>query len=228
MLVTDRRRLTAAAGLGDTRWEAILTEQIRGAVEGGVDLVQVREPDLAAAQLSHFLRTLFQNVPHSRGKVVVNDRLDVALAVGARGVHLPERGLPVEAVRRLAGPQRLLVGRSIHDRASAAASGAADYLIAGAVRASRSHPDGAVMGWDRFREAASAAPGVPVLAIGGLGAADVEAVLRAGGTGIAAIDWFLPASSPDDVAGFVHKRASELLLVFDSHAGVSYTRRAGR
>src|SRR5690606_11505579 len=73
MLVTDRRRLTAALGIPDADWEGVLTEQIRGALAGGVDVVQVREPDLAAAQLSHFLRTLFQNVADCRARIVVND-----------------------------------------------------------------------------------------------------------------------------------------------------------
>lgn len=227
MLVTDRRRLSAAVGRGDSGWEGLLVEQIRGALSGGVDLVQVREPDLSTARLSQFLRTLFQNVPHSRDRIVVNDRLDVALATGARGVHLPEHGLPVTVARRMDGADRLLIGRSVHDVTAAAASGGANYLIAGSVRSSRSHSGGTVMGWERFRDLVHAAGEVPVLAIGGLGAADVDAIGRAGGAGIAAIDWFLPASGHSDLAGFVHERVAELRLMFDSRAGVSYTRRAG-
>jgi len=228
MLVTDRRRLAAAMGVAEADWDVVLIEQIQAAVAGGVDLVQVREPDLSAARLSQFLRTLFQNVAHCRDRIVVNDRLDVALGVGARGAHLPEQGLPVAAARGLFGADRLLLGRSVHGSSAAAASRGADYLIAGSVHASRSHPGGAVMGWEGFRDVVIAADGIPVLAIGGLGMGDVEAIVRAGGTGLAAIDWFVPRSGQGDLAGFVHKRASELRLVFDSRAGVSYTRRVGR
>lgn len=228
MLVTDRHRLCAAMGREAADWEALLVEQVSGAIAGGVDLVQVREPDLGAAQLSQFLRTLFQNVAHSSDRTVVNDRLDVALAAGARGVHLPELGLPAAAARRMAGADRLIIGRSVHDASAAAASLGADYLVAGSVRASRSHPGGAVMGWERLRDVVDAAGGTPVLGIGGLGKDDVEAIERAGGSGIAAIDWFLPPSGQRDLAGFVQLRAAELRMVFDSRARVSYTRRADR
>ncbi len=228
MLVTDRHRLCAAMGRGASDWEALLIEQVHGALAGGVDLVQVREPDLGAAALSQFLRTLFQNVAHSRDRTVLNDRLDVALATGAGGVHLPEKGLPVAAARRVAGADRLLIGRSVHDVSAAAASLGADYLVAGSVRASRSHPGGAVMGWERFRDVVEAAGATPVLGIGGLGKDDLDAMERAGGCGIAAIDWFLPPSGEPDLAGFVHKRVAELRMVFDSRARVSYTRRVDR
>lgn len=228
MLVTDRRRLTAALGIPDADWEGVLTEQIRGALAGGVDVVQVREPDLAAAQLSHFLRTLFQNVADCRARIVVNDRVDVALAVGAGGVHLPERGLPVASVRRLLGDRPMRAGRSVHGIREAARSREADYLIAGSIGASRSHPGGAVLGWEGFRDAAAAAGRTPVFGIGGLGAGDVEQILQSGGSGLAAIGWFVPPSGHRDLAGFVQQRASELRLVFDSRADVSYTRWAGR
>lgn len=228
MLVTDRRRLCAATGRPESAWEDLLVEQVRGALAGGADLVQVREPDLSAARLSQFLRTLFQNVPHSRARTVVNDRLDVALTTGARGVHLPERGLPAAAARRIEGGGELLIGRSVHSVSAVAASPEADYLIAGSVRASRSHPGGTVMGWDRLRDVVDAAGAIPVLAIGGLGRDDLDAIDRAGAAGIAAIDWLLPSSAERDLAGFVQLRVAELRMVFDSRAGVSYTRRVDR
>lgn len=210
MLVTDRRRLAEGVGVRESDWEGVLIQQIQGAVAGGVDLVQVREPDLSAARLSQFLRTLFQNVAYSRDRIVVNDRLDIALGAGARGVHLPEQGLQVAAARALSGADRLLVGRSVHDVPAAAASRGADYLIAGSVHASRSHPGGRVMGWEGFRDVVVAADGIPVLAIGGLGIGDVEAIVRAGGTGLAAVDWFVPPRGTRDLAGFVHERVVEL------------------
>ena len=89
MLVTDRRRLVAETGAPGDDWAGVLTAQIRGAVAGGVDLIQVREPDLDAETLTRFLLSLFGSVPGSQSRVVVNDQLAVARAVGARGVHLP-------------------------------------------------------------------------------------------------------------------------------------------
>ena len=93
MLVTDRRRLVAETGAPADDWAGVLTAQIRGAVAGGVDLIQVREPDLDAETLTRFLLSLFASVPGSQSRVVVNDQLAVARAVG-RSRRAPARACP--------------------------------------------------------------------------------------------------------------------------------------
>ncbi len=228
VLVTSRTRLVASLGLPAAAWPEALTAQIRGAIEGGVDLVQVREPDVPSGLLVQFLRRLFQNVPLSRNLIVINDRADVALAVGARGVHLPERSMGVGDAVRLGGATGWVVGRSVHGPGEAARSHDASYLMAGSVEASASHPGGARLGWPGLRRVVDAASGVPVVAIGGLTQASAAQVRASGAAGLAAVGWFVPPEGVTDVAGFVQDRVAELRMVFDSQASVSYTREAAR
>jgi thiamine-phosphate pyrophosphorylase len=228
MVVSDRRRLLAVRGAPEAAWPGLLQAQVVGAVAGGADLVQIREPDLPAATLASFLRQLFDAEPQVRARVVVNDRADVALAVGAAGVHLPERSLHPGDVRRLAPTDIWVVGRSIHSAARAAGQSQASYLLAGTVGDSASKPaDWSRLGWDGLRQVVVAAAGVPVVAIGGLSGEHAGAVLSAGAQGLAAIGAFLPASS-GDVTKSVQERVSAARLAFDSAGTVPYTRRTGR
>ncbi|MCC7032671.1 MAG: thiamine phosphate synthase [Acidobacteria bacterium] len=216
VLVTSRRRLVRGVGAAEDTWPAVMAEQIRGAVAGGADLIQVREPDVEAGPLSRFLRAVFTGVPGSRARIVVNDRLDLALAVGAAGVHLPERGFDVGDVSRLVEPgPRWVTGRSVHSIEAVRRSSGASYLLAGTVLATASKPDGwPLLGWEGLRSVASAARGTPVVAIGGLTAGDVPRVVASGATGMAAIGWFIPDSGRG-VREFVQERVAALQFAFD-------------
>ena len=90
-LVTDRRRLGAALRLGPGEWFDAVRAQVFAAAAAGIDLVQLREPDLEAADLLRLAKTLVADTAHTPTRIIVNDRLDVALASGAAGVHLKER-----------------------------------------------------------------------------------------------------------------------------------------
>jgi thiamine-phosphate pyrophosphorylase len=116
---------------------------------------------------------------------VVNDRLDVALTSGATAVQLGSAGLPVGAARKISG--RLVIGASVHspDEARARVSEGADYLIAGSVFATATHPDGVPAGPGLV--AACAGTGAPVVGIGGIDAGNAERVMAAGASGIAVI-----------------------------------------
>jgi thiamine-phosphate diphosphorylase len=121
--------------------------------------------------------------------LVVNDRLDVALAAGAEGVHLGQTDLPLAAAREIAG-DRLWIGISTHDleQVRAACAGGADYLGFGPVFATRTkeNPD-PVQGLDRLRAAVRAATGRPVVAIGGITPSQVAEVYATGAAAICAI-----------------------------------------
>ena len=86
-LVTDRRRLGTMLGLPEAGWAEALRQQVIGAAAGGVDFIQVREPDLEAAELAALVRSLMAASSSSQARILVNDRIDVALATGASGVH---------------------------------------------------------------------------------------------------------------------------------------------
>jgi thiamine-phosphate pyrophosphorylase len=160
--VTDSK---ATAGRG-------LPEVVTAAARGGVDRVQVREKDLEGGALYRLVTELIaavRGVARSRTIVLVNDRLDVALAAKAAGVHLPSFGLPPADVRRHAG-RKFLIGRSVHSLAEAkeAVKAGADHLIAGPVFATPSKAAyGEPLGVAALEKIARAAR-VPVWAIGGI------------------------------------------------------------
>ena len=192
-LVTDRRRL--AAGAAPAVMRACLVAQARHAVDAGVDLIQVRERDLDAGGLAALVTDLLAVTAGTPTRLVVNDRIDVALACGADGVHLRGDSIPIRDARRLA-PAGFLIGRSVHGVDEAAAAAAADYLIAGTVFPSASKPGpGPLLGIEGLRAIVHAA-GRPVLAIGGMAGERIGEAAAAGAAGVAAIGLFM-APHPD-------------------------------
>ena len=175
-LVTDRRR-TASGDL------AALAAAV---VEGGVGMVQLREKDLPAGELLALARML-RRATVGRALLIVNDRVDVAMASGADGVQLGENGLDVASARRLAGAS-MLIGRSVHsaEGARAAEAEGADFLVLGTVFDTASHPGAETGGLELVREA-TAGVGVPVLGIGGVSESNVGGLMEAGAAGAAVI-----------------------------------------
>lgn len=177
--VTDRRRL------GDGDWLAWCSA-LRGL---GVGALQLREKELSDRELYELALGARRAFPRP-GRLIVNRRLDIALAAGADGVHLPADGLPVQLVRRGA-PAGFLVGRSTHSFAEieAARDEGADYAIFGPLlpTPSKSDPTRA-HGISSLVDASVL--GIPVIAIGGLDERSAPAALEAGATGVAAIRAF--------------------------------------
>ena len=166
-------------------------ETIRAAAKGGVDLIHVRERHLDDRSLAALVRATLHVVGGTAARVVVNDRLDVALATGASGVHLRGDSIAVADARRLA-PESFLISRSVHslEEAQNAEREGADYLIFGTVFPSVNKPAGhPVAGVDALRRACAAVRR-PVLAIGGVSEANVLEVAAAGAAGVAAIGLF--------------------------------------
>jgi thiamine-phosphate pyrophosphorylase len=169
------------------------------AARAGVDLVQIREPDLDDRSLTALVSQAVELTERTQTRVVVNDRIDVALSTGAAGVHLRHDSPPAERARSLC-PDSWLVGRSVHDVDEAedvAKSGAIDYLIMGTVFESISKPGCAPAGIDALAQVAGRVP-QPVLAIGGVTVGRAEAVAHAGAGGVAAVGEFMAAGSALD------------------------------
>lgn len=188
-MVTDRRRLDP--GGGDPGGEDRLVARVAAAARVGVHLVQVRERDLDGGPLVRLVARCVAAVQSTRTRILVNDRLDVALAAGAHGVHLRGDSLPAPRVRQVV-PPGFLVGRSVHSVAEAAAAeghGGLDYLIFGTVFATASKPGIEARGAAALAEVI-AATAFPVLAIGGLTAITAPLAARAGAAGVAAIGLF--------------------------------------
>ena len=218
-LVTDRHRLSARIGLppdADRTTDALLA-QTAAAAEAGVRLIQVREPDLPAGALVDLVRAIRAGVARHGALVIVNDRLDVALAAPADGVHLKASSVPVIEAARLAPPQ-WLIGRSVHSLTEIAQrdTAGAHYLIVGTVFATASKPAGwQTIGLTGLGDVVRAASPVPVLGIGGVGPAEAAQVAGTGAAGVAAVDAFLP-TDPTRIADTVHEGVRRMRMAFDS------------
>lgn len=219
-LVTDRRRLVSALEEPLEAWQPLLLSQIVGAIAGGVDVVQIREHDLEAGILAAFTRDCLAAVAGTPVRIAVNDRLDVALATGAHGVHLRGEGVPTTAARRLA-PAGLLIGRSVRDVLSAGAAGPADYLIAGSVFETTSKPGAPPrLGLNGFAALIPAAAGCPVWAIGGVTAERIPDLVARGARGVAAIGAFIPRTTASQLASAVHQLTTKLRVSSTSSSGL--------
>ena len=197
-LVTDRVRLCPEAASFEAAEER-LASQVARAIRASINIVQVRERDLDGARWAALVNRLVRASRGSETQVVVNDRLDVALACGADGVHLRHDSVPAAALRRVA-PGGFLVGRSVHTVAEAVAAGPVDYLIAGTVFPTTSKPSVVpVLGLDGLAEIVQAAA-VPVLAIGGITRERLDEVAATGAAGVAAVGmfivWFVRLETP--------------------------------
>lgn len=193
--VTDRKAVAPSGNVAGA------LDKIRLAAAAGVDWIQVREKDLEGRELFSLARDAgAAKVPGRAPRVIVNDRLDVALAAGAAGVHLGRESAPVREVVRWCrarnAPEKFLVGMSCHDagEASEAASAGADYIFFGPVFETPSKKAfGAPQGLERLRRVCREVS-IPTIAIGGVNARNAEECIRTGAAGIAAIRLFQEAT----------------------------------
>jgi thiamine-phosphate pyrophosphorylase len=182
-MITDRRRFAAA--------EDALLRRVAAAAAAGVNLIQVRERDLEARDLTRLVARCVTAARGSRARILVNDRLDVALAAGAHGLHLRSDSVPASRARALA-PIGFLIGRSVHSRGEAVAAyvdGGVDYLLFGTVFPTDSKPGQAPAGVQALAEVVEATP-LPVLAVGGVSRDTAPQLAGTGCAGFAAIGWF--------------------------------------
>jgi thiamine-phosphate pyrophosphorylase len=199
--ITDRRQLRSVS----------LAAVIRETVRAGVDIVQVREKDLTSRELITLVEEALSATrePGMGGaRVVVNDRVDVALAGGADGAHLAAHSMPVQVVRRFV-PRAFVIGVSCHSlgEAMAAESGGADYLVLGPVFETPSKLGyGPPLGLEKLRNITSRIR-IPVLALGGITVDRIRPCLEAGASGIAGIRIFQDCES-------VQERVRELRAQF--------------
>jgi thiamine-phosphate diphosphorylase len=217
-LVSDRLALArAVAPLVDPL--QALERQVAAAVDAGVDLVHIRERDLESGRLRDLAGACAARAAGTATRIVVNDRLDVALVSGAHGVHLRGDSYSAADARRLA-PAGFLIGCSVRNAAAAAAAADADYLVLGTVFPTPSKPDGpTVVGTGELARAASVSP-VPVLAIGGMAEDRLGEVARTGAAGIAAIRLFFGLGSEGSTDAW-RRRLSAWREMFDTNRPIS-------
>ena len=206
--VTDRRLLAALPASANSEPSKALPphlnplrDSVSRAIAAGISWIQIREKDLDTRSLLEVARFAVAAAVGTQTRVLINDRLDAALAANAAGIHLGEKSLPLETVvrwRRSSGRQDFSIGVSCHSLESAcgAESGGADYIFFGPVFATPSKaPFGAPQGIDRLREVCASVK-IPVVAIGGINFENARDCLKAGASGIAAIRLFQTAIDP--------------------------------
>lgn len=194
----DQLRLCLVTDRTQTRGRDLVTV-VGECLAAGLPAVQVREKDLPAGELAALCRRLRGPTRERGALLIVNDRVDVALATGADGVQRTGTSLPIDAIRAIAGT-RLVIGASVHSLEDAveAESGGADWVVFGPIYDTPSkRAYGAPQGLDALAKVTGRLR-VPVVAIGGVTPARVREVRGAGAAGVAAIAAILDAASPAD------------------------------
>lgn len=184
LYVITSRRLAGARSLVD------LAAKLEG-----VDYLQLREKDLTGRELYHLALDIKQVLPPGT-RLLINDRLDVALAAGADGVHLGENSLPPAVARRLLGPEKIM-GVSVHSVTAAreAEKAGADYLLFGHIFPTASKEGIPPRGVGSLREVV-ASVGIPIIALGGINTANARQCLAAGVRGVAVMSAVMAAPDP--------------------------------
>ncbi|MFQ5960666.1 MAG: thiamine phosphate synthase [Candidatus Methylomirabilales bacterium] len=175
-----------------------LDEVVGAGIHGGARAFQLREKDLEAGELTALADRLLRLVRPAGGLLLINDRIDVTLAIGADGTHVSQQGFAPAIARRLLGPARLL-GVSCHSLAEAeeAQEGGADFILLGPIFFTPSKAVyGPPLGVELLRQVRPRIR-LPIFAIGGINAANRLEVLRAGADGVAVISAVMTA---DDVS----------------------------
>jgi thiamine-phosphate pyrophosphorylase len=197
-LVTDRKQLPPGRSLVET---------VAAALEGGVRAVQLREKDLCAAELYPLALELRELTVLYGARLLINDRLDVALAVQADGVHLGGHSLPVAVARKILGPEKL-IGVSTHrpEEVPVVQRDGADFVTFGPVYFTPSKAAfGEPVGLGQLREVCAAAP-LPVFALGGVTLEHLPELRTTGCQRVALISAILAAADPATAAAAILAR----------------------
>jgi thiamine-phosphate pyrophosphorylase len=194
-LITNRRAFLRSPEITHDDLARLQLEAIDKAARAGCQLIQIREKDMSAKSLAAFTRSAIERARPHGARVLVNDRLDVAMAAGADGVHLRVSSIPAREVRAVVAKKGLddfLIGVSTHSIAEArlAEEGGADFIVCGPVYDTPSKTAfGPPLGLGVFAEIRDAVE-IPVLAIGGINLSNYREPLRLGAAGVAAIGLF--------------------------------------
>lgn len=198
--------ITDAAVIGDRS----LVHVVEAALRGGAGVVQYREKRKSTRRMVEEASALTALCRHYGAVFIVNDRIDVALAVEADGVHLGQDDMPLDLARRLLGPHRL-IGVTVHNRKEMeeAQNGGADYLSLAPVFATLTKPDHQTpMGVDGLKKLME---GVmrPAVAIGGINAENITHVIRTGVDGVCVVSAVLGSDDPEEAARTLRRLMDE-------------------
>ncbi|HEX6040390.1 thiamine phosphate synthase [Longimicrobium sp.] len=184
-----------------------VVDVVRAALRGGAPAIQLRMKDAPAREMAAVAQALLAETQAAGALLFINDRVDVALAVGADGAHVGQDDLPVDQAHRIA-PPGFLVGVSAEtiELARRAEADGADYVGVGPIYATDSKADaGEAVGVERVAEVAASVR-IPVVGIGGIAIANAPPVLHAGAAGVAVISAVMRADDPESAVRALLRR----------------------
>jgi len=201
-LITDRTKILGRP----------LVDVVKSALDGGVRLIQLREKDLSGKELFCLAKEFRELTNRYNARLIINDRVDVALAVGADGVHLGRQSVSVQDARRAFESSSFSVSVSTHslEEALQAESDGADFITFGPVYFTPSKAAyGEPVGIDKLKEVAKAI-NIPIFALGGIKRESIDEVLNTGAYGVAMISAIMAAND-------VKKAIEELMMEIADH-----------
>lgn len=200
--VTDRRWLKAGEGLSDV---------LEPVLKSGVTMVQLREKELSDEAFLREAAVITALCRSYRVSCIINDRVDIALAVGADGVHVGQSDIRGRDIRALIGPERILgITAKTLEQAKAAEIAGADYIGTGAVFGSSTKSDALAISPHRLRSITESVP-IPVVAIGGIDSGNILRLKGLGVDGVAVVSGIFAAGNPAAAAGELLTLTRELL-----------------
>ncbi|MCI5900731.1 MAG: thiamine phosphate synthase [Lachnospiraceae bacterium] len=186
-----------------------LEEAVEQAVQGGCTVVQLREKDCTSLEFYETARSIRKITDRYKVPLIINDRVDIALAVDADGVHVGQSDLPASVVRRILGPDKIIgVSAGTLAEALQAEAEGADYLGVGAMYATSTKEDADVTTIEELKEIRKAV-GIPIVVIGGINKNTLENFKGYGIDGLAVVSAVIAA---DDIKA----AAGELVSMFRS------------
>ncbi|KMY53871.1 hypothetical protein AC623_07725 [Bacillus sp. FJAT-27231] len=196
--------------------ELVQASNIASDIHSFVDFIHIREKQRSAKELFHWVEIFIANgVP--KEKIIINDRVDVALAAGAGGVQLTENSLPLQSVKEFS--QQMKVGCSIHEPATAAkiAAEQVDWLLFGHIYETASKQGKKPRGLGRLKKTVRASS-VPVVAIGGVMPKHIQEIKTAGAKGIAVMSGIFASKEPGKAAArYRHEIDKEESRLYEHH-----------
>ena len=187
--------------------------RIEAALRGGVTLLQLREKDKTTRKYLELARKVHALTKRYGVPLIIDDRLDIALAIGAEGVHLGQSDLPIDLARQLLGPDKIIgaTAKTVPQALEAYQQGA-DYLGVGAIYPTTTKVKTVLTSTDTLRDICAAVP-IPVNAIGGLNRDNIDVLSGIPIAGLCVVSAIMKAEDPGRAALELHVKARELKLI---------------
>ncbi len=177
-----------------------LADVVGEAIRGGVTLVQLREKDISTRDFYNEAVLLKELCSKGGVPLIINDRLDIALAVDADGIHIGQSDMPVSVVRRILGKEKIIgLSAGSVEEAEEAVRGGADYLGVGAVFHTSTKSDANDVGIEMLKKVRSAVK-IPIVGIGGINADNIEQLYGTGIEGVAVVSCIMASGDPYSAA----------------------------